>query len=182
MAVVDIAARRYAVALLDVATERGLADRCLADLTAFQDSVARVSELRETVQNPSMPREVTARAVAGVAALMKLDALSASFLGLLANKRRLDNLQGVIQAYAEEQDRRAGRARGELASAGAISPTQLGRVREAIGKSLGKSLVLAQKLDPSLVGGFRVTVGDRVYDMTVRAYLESLRSHLLESR
>ncbi|MBM4396072.1 MAG: ATP synthase F1 subunit delta [Deltaproteobacteria bacterium] len=182
MPTIDIAARRYAVALLEVATESGVADRCLTDLTAFQREIARIPELRDVVNNPSMPREVTAKAVDAVAKMMRIHEVSAAFLGVLASRRRLGGLSLVLAACAEEQDRRAGRARGELVSAGAISPVQLGRVREAIGKAVGRNLVLTQRLDPSLVGGLRVTVGDRVYDMSVRAYLDSLRTHLLESR
>ena len=182
MATADVAARRYATALLEVADPGGMADRCLADLQAFQREVARIPELQELVGNPSVPRDALARVVAGVASAMKLHELATSFLSLVATRRRLVQLPAILDACADELDRRAGRARGVLVSAGPVTAPQVQKVRDAIGRALDRQLILTQRLDPTLLSGLRVTVGDKVFDLSARTWLDSLRSHLLENR
>jgi F-type H+-transporting ATPase subunit delta len=178
----DIAARRYAAALLDVAAETGAVDRVLAEVESFAATVAAVPALREILADPTVPAEATARAVAAVATKMALSDTTRGFLGLLASRRRLGRPDALVTALREERDIRAGRATGVLESAGPIAPAQMARLREAIGTSLKKQLVLTERRDPALLGGLRIVVGDRVFDLSARTYLESLRSHLLESR
>ena len=179
---IDLAARRYASALLDVAADRGIADRCLADLKAFQATVVANPELAAAIQSPSITRDALAHSAWSLAGRMVLDEIVRGFLAVLGQHRRLASLPAVIAAFADEVDRRAGRARGELVSSGPVSPSQVMRIRDAVGKAIGRSLVLSQKTDPSLLGGLRVTVGDRVFDLSTKSYLESLRSRLLAGR
>jgi len=182
VAIADTASKRYASALLDVAREKGVGDRCLTDLDAFARQVKASAELSEVLRNPGIPFDVVEKVVGDVAAGLKLDPLTASFLGVLAQHRRLDRLETIAAALRDEIDRRANRAQGELASAGMMSPGQVLKIRDAVGGAIGKTLILSQKRDPSLLGGLRVTVGDRVFDLSARTWLDSLRSHLLENR
>jgi F-type H+-transporting ATPase subunit delta len=178
----DIAARRYAAALLDVAAEKGAIDRVLAEVESFVATVRAAPALKEILADPTVPSEATGRAVAAVATRMALSETVRGFLGLLASRRRLGRPEALLVALREERDHRAGRATGVLESAGPIAPAQLVRLREAVGASIRKTLVLTEKRDPAMLGGLRIVVGDRVFDLSARTYLESLRSHLLESR
>lgn len=178
----DIAARRYAAALLDVAAERGVADPVLAEVESFAAQVAAVPALRGILADPTVPSEAAARVVSAVATRMGLSETVRGFLGLLASRRRLGRVEALVEALRDERDRRAGRAVGVLESAGPVSPAQATRLREAIGAAIRKQLVLTEKRDPALLGGLRIVVQDRVFDLSARTYLESLRSHLLESR
>ncbi len=178
----DVASKRYATALLDVATEAGTADRCLSDLETFARQADAAPDLRDLFANPTVPAESVGDVVQALTSRMSLAPLSASFLSLLASRRRLDRLHTVIAAYKAAQDDRAGRASAELESAGPITDEQVARLRDAIGAAVKRQLVLTQKRDPSLLAGVRITVGDRVFDLSARTYLESLRSRLLENR
>ena len=178
----DIAARRYAAALLDVASGTQAGDTVLAEIESFARQVAAVPALREILADPTVPSDAACRAVLAVATKMNLSELARGFLGLLASRRRLGRPDALVAALRAERDARAGRASGVLESAGPVSPAQVTRLRDAIGGALKKQLVLVEKRDPSLLGGLRIVVGDRVYDLSARTYLDSLRSHLLESR
>lgn len=182
MAIVGVAAKRYAAALLDVAQDTGAADRCLKDLQAFSDGMNRIAELNEVLVSPAVPSDQATGVVAGVAKAMGLDELSIAFLALLGSRRRMEELPAVIIAFSAEQESRSGREKGEVVSAGTLAPDHLGKVRDAVGKFLGCQLTLTQKTDPDLLGGLRVTVGDQVFDLTTRSYLDSLRTKLLENR
>lgn len=182
MPITDVASKRYASALLDVARERGVGDRCLAELESFVRQVKAAPDLAEVIRNPGIPSDVTRKVVTDVATGMRLDPLTVSFLGVLAHARRLDRIETIVSALREEIDLRANRAQGQVTSAGMMSPSQVARIRDAIGAAIGRTLILDQKRDPALLGGVRVTVGDRVFDLSARTWLDSLRSHLLENR
>jgi len=67
-------------------------------------------------------------------------------------------------------------------SAGPLSVIQVARIRDALGKALGRQLTLEQRRDPALLDGVRVTVGDRVFDLTARTWLKTLRERLATVR
>lgn len=182
MAIIGTTARRYAAALLEVARERGQEGRCLADLQAFQREMARHVELREVLTNPTISADSAVRVVTEVAKRMRLGDLTVAFLALLASRRRLGRLAEVVEAYTAEQERRAGRERGELLAPVSLTEPQLIKVRAAVARAIGRHVVLEQRTDPSLLGGLRVTVGDRVFDLSTVAYLETLRTHLMSNR
>ncbi len=182
MAVIGTAARRYAAALLDVARERGQEGRCLADLQAFQREMERHDDLREVLTSPTVSSDAAARVVSETAKRMRLGDLAVAFLALLASRRRLVQLPQIVEAFSVEQERRAGRERGELVTAAPLTEPQAIRVRAAVARAVGRHVVLQQRTDPALLGGLRVTVGDRVYDLSTGTYLETLRSHLTTNR
>ncbi|OQC40904.1 MAG: ATP synthase subunit delta [Deltaproteobacteria bacterium ADurb.Bin058] len=80
------------------------------------------------------------------------------------------------------QDERAGVAQALVESAGPISDMQAAQISQAVGAVVNRRLQITKKLDPTLLSGVRVTVGDRVFDLTTRSYLETLRNRLLENR
>lgn len=178
MAVIGVAARRYALALFTVASEKGIAQQCLTELQGFWTQVMRIEALKATLLSPSIPSEAISRIVQQVANKIGLNEITTSFLSILAMRRRIKDIPFIIPAYIEIQDQKANRVRGELVSAGPISPGQVLKVREAIGRYLGRTLIMTQRIDPSLLGGFRVLVGDKVFDLSVQSYLSSLRSKL----
>lgn len=180
--IISAAAKRYAIAILDLASEAGATQRVREDLETFCRQMEITPELRETINNPAVSRDVLVRVAVEVARRLKLSELAVSFLALAASRRRLKDLRAIISAYAAEQDTRLGRARGEVISAGPIRPDQVERIRVALGKVLGRQLELTKREDPSLLMGLRVVVNDRVFDLSARTWLGSLRSHLLENR
>jgi F0F1-type ATP synthase delta subunit len=105
-----------------------------------------------------------------------------SFLGLLAARRRLGRPEVLLAVLRKERDRRQGRATGLVESAGPLSVIQVARIRESLGKALGTQLTLTHQRNPDLLDGVRVMVGDRVFDLTARTWLKSLRERLATVR
>ncbi len=178
----DVAGTRYATALLDTAAAAGKAAKCLMDLKAFQAQIEKSPELGEAISNPTVPLDSVSKVVQTIAKRMMLDQITISFLALLAQRRRLDRLPLIIAAFEKVQDERAGVAQELVESAGPISDMQAEQISQAVGAVVNRRLQIAKKLDPTLLSGVRVTVGDRVFDLTTRSYLETLRNRLLENR
>ena len=97
-----------------------------------------------------------------------------NLLRLLAENRRLSALPAIAEAYEALRARAENVVDVEVASATALDEAQQQRLTEALKKRLGKQVRLHLKLDPALLGGARLQVGDQVIDGSVRTRLEKL--------
>jgi len=80
--------------------------------------------------------------------------------------------------YRALVDRQAGRIRATVTSAGPLSEHELERLREAIGRTTGRAVVLESKTDSSLIGGVVAQVGPTMLDGSLRTQLERMRREL----
>lgn len=178
----DVTAGRYARALLDVASARNVVEICPDDLAKFRTAILAATNDFELFDNPTVPVCAAMALVSKLGAALDLDKTSVAFLSLLASRRRLGGLESILKKYRAHQDSLAGRTHGTIRSAGPVSDTQVTRIAESIGREIGRQLTLDREIDDSLLGGLQVTVGDMVYDLSTRTYLNSLRNRLLQNR
>ena len=90
---------RYATALFDLATEASSLDAVSASLTMLKSALAQSDDLKTLMTSPMITRKAAAAGVAGVGASLKLDSLTANFLGVLAANRRLATLPAIIRDF-----------------------------------------------------------------------------------
>lgn len=178
----EVAARRYARALIDIAVADGLGDRCVQDLEKFRSAVATVPDAREMFDNPTVPVQVLKASVDEIAERLDLAQTTRAFLSLLVVRRRLGGLGRIIDEYRGIQDEIAGRIRGKVRAAGPVGQDMISAISTRLGERVGKKLVLTGETDDRLIGGLQVIVGDRVYDLSTRTWLDSLRTRLLQNR
>jgi len=106
--------------------------------------------------------------------------LFTSFLRVLARHDRLDLVRLVLAQCDIEAERRSGRKRIQVISAQPLSDANLNKIREQLAADLAIEPVLEAAVDPYLLGGLRIRVGDTVYDGSLRARLEQLRFRVRE--
>ncbi len=102
-----------------------------------------------------------------------------NFVALLFDRRRISVLEGIARAYQKISQEAMGEASGEVEAAKKLSDEELRNLEEAFSKRLKLKVKLSQKEQPSLIGGFRVTIGHRRFDGTVTSRLKELKSRLL---
>jgi F-type H+-transporting ATPase subunit delta len=170
-------AKTYAEALLAVAEERNAADEVGDEIKSLAGSDDAV--LATFFGTPAVNRvrkdEVIAKAFDG-----KVTPLVADFLRLLNKKGRLGLIRLIAAAYRSLQDAKANRARVLVESATPLSEKQLDDLRATLGGILSKTAVVVTKVNPDLIGGLIVHVGDKVFDTSVRTKLFNVRTQLLE--
>lgn len=167
-------ARRYARALLDVAVEQGDPESVARELGDVLRTVEGNAELRTVLYHRAIRGEKK-RAI--VAAIWK-QGLMAKLLALLAERERLPLLPAVAEEFERAWNERRGVASGEAVSATPLEAGQVQALRAAIEKRLGVGVDLKTRVDESLLGGLRVTLGGRTYDGSVRTQLRALRERL----
>lgn len=179
------AAVRYARALFDVVLKEGgdaAADKAQSDVRGFADLVAANETLAQVLRNPAIPAP---RKRAVVEALLER---AGGILGpvrklllLLAERDRLVLLPELAGAYAERLMDHQKVIRGDVTTAAALPPEDLQRLEQGLGKATGRKVILAARVDPSILGGAVTRLGSTVYDGSVTTQLQRMKESLIES-
>jgi F-type H+-transporting ATPase subunit delta len=109
------------------------------------------------------------------------DALSAegkSFIRVLLESDRIALLSDIRALFDTLKDSADGVARAQIVSAFELEDAQLASLKAALEKRFGKKIEATVSIDPQMIGGARVTVGDTVIDASVRGELQSMSSQL----
>lgn len=167
-------ARRYIKALFSVAGESGQGDVLGQLLPPLQELYRGHEGLRAVLNNP---RLTDAKKHDVVLKLLGVPApeLLRRFLDLLLQKRRIGVLAHAGSIFTELQDEAAGVRHAAVVAALPMSETQEQRLAEVLSKHLGCRVITEVRVDPAVIGGVAVQVGDLLIDGTIRRRLEELR-------
>lgn len=169
-------AGRYANALFELAQEQKALDAVSADLGALRQAMDSSADLARLVKSPVFSAEDHGKALGAILEKMGAGALSTKFVLLLAHKRRLSALSGIISAYETLVAKSRGETEAEVTSARALGDGEVAELKSVLKSRLGKEPRLHTKVDPSLLGGLVVKVGSRMIDSSLRTKLDGLRA------
>lgn len=172
-------ARRYAQALYQEADAAGKVDRIDEDMQSVQESLDASRELDLFFRSPVVGRDKK-EAVIGKLFDGKVDPLIVRLMQLLVEKGREDILSAVVRQYSELRDERLGIVEARVRTAMPMEFDETEDLRKALEAKTGKKVRLRIEVEPELIGGAVVRIGDRVYDGSVQHQLESLRDQLAE--
>jgi F-type H+-transporting ATPase subunit delta len=173
-------ARVYAESLLSLAVKTNEQDSVGEELRTVAEVMVKNPRIAVAFANPAISRKDR---LAFLAKTFEHNAslLFKKFLGVLNAKGRLANLPAISSAYQAIRDTQAGRVRILVRAAVALSGEQEQRLKNTLTQKLNKQPILNVRIEPELLGGLIVQIGDRVYDSSVRTRLNNLRNHLLAS-
>lgn len=171
-------ARRYARALVSLGEDQKNLDKIGADLRAFAQALKVSAELVKILSNPAFPRADRKKIIDALATRFEVQPVTRTFLFLLLDKERLDQLPAISREIEAMLEARAGRIGAEVTSATALSAPQLAAIKVTLEKLSGKKVHIEKREDPELIGGVIAKVGDVVYDGSVRTQLRQLRDQL----
>jgi F-type H+-transporting ATPase subunit delta len=167
-------AGRYASALFDLASEAGTVTAVESDLEKLDAAVTESKELGMLTTDPKVSRAAAEQALAGIAKVLGLSQLTANFLGVLAQNRRLSQLPAVIRAFRAIAAAQRGEVSAQVTSAHALTDAQLDQLKAKLTAREGRTVKLSTKVDPDLLGGLVVTIGSKRIDASIRTRLNSL--------
>lgn len=169
------AALRYATALVDIAQDSNKIDAVEKDLNDLEAMVSGSEDLQNMIRSPLISRSQQQQAMQALAAKAKFQDITSNFLALLAQNRRLNMVQGIINAVRMDISRRRGEVSANVQSAFKLSPAQEKALQEALAKAVGKSVAVNVEVKEDLIGGMIVTVGSQMIDSSVKRKLERLK-------
>jgi F-type H+-transporting ATPase subunit delta len=174
----ETVARRYAAALMNQALASGSLDTVSKELGGVATTLEGSPLLGAFLANPLVVRE-RKKAIMAQVFEKEVGKATMGFLSLLVDKRRIDSFAEVKTEFD-----RLVRAHKSIVSASATSAVpltaaQVKALEKALEARTGKDIELTTSVDPSLMGGVLVRIGDTVLDGTVRGKLDRLREQLL---
>lgn len=167
-------AGRYATALFDLAREAKAIDAVEASLAKVQKALSESSDFASLTTNAAISRYAAQKAVAAIAKALKLDALTAKTLGVLAENRRLAETAGVARAFAALASAHRGEITAEVTSAHALSAAQMKALGAQLKARVGREVAISAKIDPAILGGLTVRIGSTLIDNSIKTRLNSL--------
>ena len=170
-------ARVYADSLLHAAETVGV-EQVLEEYESFLDNVLEPNpELEKLLNSVLLGRDEKLGLIDRVIA-PRASELFTNFLRVLARHDRLDLLRLILSESRRRYEIQMGRGRVQLISAMDLPPQAQEKIRQRLDDVLPFSPILETEIDPSLIGGIVIRVGDRVYDSSIKLRMKQLRSRL----
>jgi F-type H+-transporting ATPase subunit delta len=170
------AARRYAEAAFETGRAAGTLDAWEKDLATL-GAALRHPQLRRLMEHPAVPfaeKERVLRKVAGESVATG----PMNLLLLMVRRGRPGGIEPMIARFGELLRRERGIALAQVRTALPIDEAQRSAITARLEALTGEQIELSETVDPELIGGIAVRIGDRLYDASVRSRLERLRARL----
>ena len=169
----------YAQALFEAAREREEIEETLENLKEFVGVLHESDELREFFYGTHIPEGQKRRAIDALTEDMTTS--TRNFLKILIDNGRTDILEYVVPRYEDIVEEYQGKVEVELTTAVELSEEMLDRFKSRLGEILdGQEVMLETYVDPNLVGGALVRVGEKQIDGSIRGQLHGLQQKMLE--
>lgn len=175
-----IVAKRYAKALFDVARERNKVADVERELQAIADALQANPDYVKLLEHPDIG--------AAVKATMLKEAFGAnvseevlSTLQLLVQRGRESILRELVSKYSEIANDALGQAHAKVYTPKPLSEAESDQIIAAFGQITGKKIRIESFVDPSLLGGLQVRIGDRLYDGSLSGKLQKLEKSLVRA-
>jgi F-type H+-transporting ATPase subunit delta len=167
-------ASRYAKSLAGLAQERGVLNEVHQDMVLFAQVCEENRSLRLLLRNPIINRGIKLNAIRKVFS-SHVNALTISFFEITVRKHREDMLEPVALEFHKLYNRMNNIEQGQLITAIPVDDDMLRQFEQEARRIAGKEVELKVTVDPELIGGFVLTIGDKQIDDSVRSRLNDLR-------
>ncbi len=167
----------YASAMLDAQDESDGEQR-ITELGEFVTDLLDTQPTFEAMLNsPRVPR-AEKLSLLEKAVFPHASPFFVSLLKVLTARDRLDLIRAIHLVSMTEQEKRLGQRKVQIRTARELSDSQVDQIRHALREKLSAEPVLHVEIDPTLIGGLVIQVGDTVYDSSLRNRLGQLQSRL----
>ncbi len=172
---------RYIDALFDLAEQEGAVDAVVSDMLNLRKLWNESPEWRFIASDPRLNHETVTSIVQKVAETAKVDKITANFLHIVAQNRRLNLLPMLINGLMSEVSERRGEYRADVRVAHPLTEEQGDKLKALLSAATGGQIKLAVTEDPTILGGLTVKVGSQYIDASIKTRLDRLERTLRAS-
>ncbi|MDA8161856.1 MAG: ATP synthase F1 subunit delta [Desulfobacteraceae bacterium] len=173
-----VIAKRYARALFFVAKESGKLESFGGVLKEIAGFLAKNPDVELALISPVYPMDLKQEIVNQFIGAYKIEDVLANFLRLLVDRRRIQNFSQICQAFGELVDEETGVVRAVVKTVVPMSGELQQKFAKILAKVSGKQVVLELQEDPSIIGGVVTSIGDMVWDGSIRSQLQGFRESI----
>ncbi|CAL8147538.1 unnamed protein product [Orchesella dallaii] len=165
---------RYATALYSAASKQKQLDQVESDLRDLHGRLKQRGQLLDQLLNPSLKRGQKREVIVSALAQTKASKLTANLLSLLADNGRLAHLEGIAASYFTIMSAHRGEIECEVTSAKPLDGPLQQELEAALKAFIkpGQSIKIKTTIDPTILGGLIVSIGDKYVDMSTSAKIK----------
>jgi F-type H+-transporting ATPase subunit delta len=167
------AAIRYAKAILETAVLSGKANQVNDDMKSIIASVNSSADLKEFLVSPIITSEVKMKALSEVFSSVQVD--TKSLFRLLQENKRFEILEAIAIQYNAQFDEMNGVEIAKVITAFPITDELEAKILAKAATISTKKLTIQNTIDPSIIGGFILRIGDKQYNASVSNRLQELK-------
>ncbi len=172
------ASLQYANALADIALEQGASEPAAKQLESFAAAYEESAELRTFLASPAVSVEAKHEVLEKIAKRLGASKIIRNFLFVIADHRRTQLIPEIVATFQQVLRQRQGVAEAEISSAVELTSAQKKELAATLARVTGKKIEPKYSLDPALLGGAVVRIGDTIYDGSLRNRLNEMRARL----
>ena len=175
----------YATALYSASVQDSSVEASYNGLKKISELVQQDPKVNEFLTNPALSRDDRKTVIDTLASSLKLDKTIVNFLSVLSENNRLDELNAIYKNFGLLFDAHQGVVEATITSSKALDSKILKKLQTAIQKSSfvgdGKTLKISNQVNPDILGGLIVDVGDKTVDLSIASKVAKLNSALGEA-
>lgn len=172
---------RYATALFELAKENDSIDKYYDDVKLVYNTISEDKEVLAVLNHPRISGDdklnILVKAFSGAVAEDVI-----GFFSVIFSKNRENELLNILSAFIKKAEDYKGIAYAVVESAFELDKDTLVRIEEKLSKNLNKQVKAEAKVDPTLLGGLKISVCGHVIDSTVKSKIEELKKQMLSAK
>lgn len=176
-----LVAKRYAEALFEVANVKNLLDQVENDLQLIVQVINDTEDFMSFLRHPQIDGDVKKKMVESAFG-DAISEISKNFFFQLIDSRREEFIQEILIQYRKLANSARGIMDIEATTVVSLDANDSEKIAKSFGDKLGKKIRLNNIVDPSIVGGMVIKIGDRKYDGSIKKQLQVMKRSLMASR
>jgi len=170
-------ARRYAQAIFDIAREQNAVEKFAQDLKTIIDIIEKSAEIKKFIYGRLVPAEAKKEIIAKIIT-PEMNQMVVNFVYLVMDKSRENYLTGIVDVFDQLTAEEKKIIPAQVLTAVPMTEDQVAKLEGKLSERTGQSVKAQISVDPSLIGGITVRIGDIVYDGSIVKKLGMLKEHL----
>jgi F-type H+-transporting ATPase subunit delta len=172
-------ASRYAKSLIDLAMEQNALEEIKSDAEFFVNTLKSSTELQAVLKNPIIPlgkKNAIVKEIFGA----KVNNTTAAFLKIVIDKGRADILYTIVKEFLNQYNVFKKIFKAQVISATQLTQDNINKIIAEVREAVKGEVVLTTLVNPDLIGGFILTVGDKQFDASIASSLAKLKKEFAQ--
>lgn len=174
----EVVAKRYADALFQLASEKEVADKLISELEIVKEVFQNEAQLNAFLTDPRITNEQKHTLIDS--SFGKLDKYIVNTLKLLAERGRASNVATIVDEYVRLYNESRGTEIATVYSTRALTDDEKAQIATSFKTRFNKKeIIIKNEIDPSLLGGMKIRVGNTIYDGSVQNKLNRMKQNIV---
>lgn len=174
----SVVAKRYADALFQLANEKNIVDKLISELEEVKKVFQDEDKLYEFLNHPRVKKEDKVKLIDD--SFKDCDVNIVNLIKLLVERHRIEQVPAIVDGFVELYNEANEVATATVYSVRELSEAEKTEIEESFKKKLNKqSVAINNIVDPSIIGGLKIRVGNTIYDGSISGKLNRMKNRLV---